>query len=278
MLGIIASRWFSSTRSETETPLSNSEYHEPRGFSDAVRRSTTIVEFSLEGTILSANEKLLHLAGYRLGEIEGRNHRFLLDSEQADSPNFARCWESLRLGQAVEEQFPYITKHGRPLHLQGVYNPLLGADGRPTKIVAILNDITQLVGDKQSTDQAAYMLDNIPLNVMFADRDLVILYINRSSRETLTKLRGLLPISVDQIVGAEIDQFHQRRLLADPNNLPVKTQFPLGPETIELMVHPVFDSQQNYVGAAIEEQSTIITGMKATAEDLVHLSGQLTKL
>src|SRR5690242_6960387 len=69
------------------------------------------------------------------------------------------------------------------------------------------------------------MVENAPVNIMCADLDLRIQYINPSSMRTLRRIEQHLPIKADQMMGANIDIFHkqpehQRRLLADPRNLP----------------------------------------------------------
>jgi len=97
------------------------------------------------------------------------------------------------------------------------------------------------------------MLENAPINVVMANRDLVITYANPASLETLGKLEAHLPIPASRLVGQSIDIFHknpahQRRLLADPRNLPHRAKIKLGPEILDLLVSPIFDSSQQYVG------------------------------
>ena len=65
------------------------------------------------------------------------------------------------------------------------------------------------------------MMEQAPINVMFADREFKIRYVNPASVKTLKTLEHLLPIKADQLVGQSIDIFHkrpehQRKLLADP--------------------------------------------------------------
>jgi methyl-accepting chemotaxis protein len=98
------------------------------------------------------------------------------------------------------------------------------------------------------------MLENVPLNVMYVDRDLVLRYMNTSSRETLRTLQPYLPVSVDEMIGTTIDIFHknpahQRTLLADARNLPHQAVIQLGPESLDLAVTAVHDEQGAYVGA-----------------------------
>lgn len=103
------------------------------------------------------------------------------------------------------------------------------------------------------------MLDSMPINVMMADpKDLKINYINQTSVETLKTVRDLLPNSVDpeNMIGVCIDVFHktpshQRKLLADPANLPHNAKIKLGPETLDLKVEAVHDRDGRYIGAMV---------------------------
>ena len=97
------------------------------------------------------------------------------------------------------------------------------------------------------------MLENAPINVIMANRDLVITYVNPASRETLNRLQKYLPVPVGEILGRSIDIFHkdpnhQRRLLNDPRNLPHRAKIKLGPEILDLLVSPIFDATNNFVG------------------------------
>ena len=101
----------------------------------------------------------------------------------------------------------------------------------PTRLDA-LRTIGQLASDKISKlgkqvelTRIKQMVENAPVNMMYADLDLKIQYMNPRARQTLKKLEAHLPMKVDQMIGQTIDIFHkqpehQRRLLADPRNLP----------------------------------------------------------
>src|SRR5262249_25648659 len=78
------------------------------------------------------------------------------------------------------------------------------------------------------------MIENAPTNLMVADRDLKITYVNPPSLNLLRKLERPLPIRAENIVGTNIDIFHknpahQRRILSDPKNLPIRTNINIGP-------------------------------------------------
>ncbi|HEY4409333.1 MAG TPA: methyl-accepting chemotaxis protein [Acidimicrobiia bacterium] len=121
------------------------------------------------------------------------------------------------------------------------------------------------------------MLENAPTNVMFADRDFVITYMNPASLETLRKLEEHLPVPADQIVGSSLDIFHknpsyQRGILASEENLPRRANIDVGPEILDLLVSPIRDKEGHYIGAMATWE--LITGKlrmeqlaKETADD-----------
>ncbi len=136
-------------------------------------------------------------------------------------------------------------------------------------------------GPKAAHSQASIfeqMMENSPLNFIRADTDLIIRYMNPASRATLTKVAHLLPIKVDDMIGACIDIFHknpayQRRILADPKNLPHRADIRLGPETLNLIVSAVYDDAKNYIGALVAWE--IVTERVRLAADN---SGQLAAI
>jgi methyl-accepting chemotaxis protein len=100
------------------------------------------------------------------------------------------------------------------------------------------------------------MVENAPINVLYTDTDLTIRYANQASIRTLKGLEQYLPIRVDELVGQSIDIFHkrpehQRRILADPKNLPHRATIQLGPEKLDLLVNAIVDKAGTYVGAML---------------------------
>lgn len=103
---------------------------------------------------------------------------------------------------------------------------------------------------------AMAMVENAPINIMYADRDLTIRYLNAACRTTLLTLDHLLPVRVGAMLGANLDLFiprpdQQRYPLADPANLPYHADITLGSETIELQVSAVRDTTGSHVGAMV---------------------------
>ncbi|KVM75470.1 histidine kinase [Burkholderia ubonensis] len=117
------------------------------------------------------------------------------------------------------------------------------------------------------------MIDDMPVAVMTADPETFrINYLNATSLNLLRSIEHLLPIRADDALGAPIDVFHphpqhQRRLLADPANLPHRTRVRLGPEVLDLQVSAVRDAEGHYIGPML---SWSIVTRQAEAEARIH--------
>ncbi len=117
--------------------------------------------------------------------------------------------------------------------------------------------VTDQVRKEEEAARLLTMLDQMPINVMLADKDsLQITYLNKTSSDTLRSLQALLPIPVDAVKGSCIDIFHknpahQRSVLADPANLPHNAKIQLGDETLDLRVSAVTDDRGAYLGPMV---------------------------
>ncbi len=110
---------------------------------EAMNRSQAIIEFALDGTILTANDNFLHVLGYTLDEIKGKHHRMFVDLPYTQSPEYQKFWETLRAGKFVSSEFRRITKNGAAVWIQASYNPVYDENGRPIKVVKFASDITR---------------------------------------------------------------------------------------------------------------------------------------
>ena len=108
----------------------------------AIQRTQAVVEFELDGTILSANEIFLDTMGYRLAELQGQNHRTLCDPAYAQSDEYAQFWEMLRMGLPSSGEFKRLTRQGRARWLQATYTPIANEAGQVVKVVKFASDVT----------------------------------------------------------------------------------------------------------------------------------------
>jgi methyl-accepting chemotaxis protein len=111
----------------------------------AIGKSQAVVEFQLDGTILTANEKFLSAMGYALDEIKGRHHSIFVDEAYRHSFDYKDFWARLSRGEYLTGEYKRIGKGGRAVWLQGSYNPILDLDGRPFKVVKYATDVTKQV-------------------------------------------------------------------------------------------------------------------------------------
>lgn len=227
--------------------------HDDSAMIAAIGRSSLMIEFDLNGNVVTANKSFLDAFGYTLDELKGQSHRTLVDAKIAGSDEYRLFWQQLRLGTFQTGTFERIAKDGSQLLVQATYTPVPDDHGKPTKILTIATDISQQLIEHQTETRLLNMIESLPLNIMLADRDLVIRYINPASMRTFQQIQHLLPIPLSEIVGSPIGIFHknpqhQATLLADPSNLPIRTQFQIGAETIDLHVSAIFNQEGEYVG------------------------------
>ena len=108
----------------------------------ALDRVQAVIEFDLDGTILTANQNFLDTLGYGLAEITGKHHSMFVDPTHKDSAEYRAFWTDLRGGQFQAGQFRRLGKGGKEIWIEASYNPLIGRDGKPYKVVKFATDIT----------------------------------------------------------------------------------------------------------------------------------------
>ena len=222
----------------------------------AINKSQAVIEFELDGTIITANENFLKTLGYRLDEIQGKHHSLFVEPSYRDSAEYKQFWRDLGDGKFQAAEYKRIGKGGKEVWIEANYNPIFDAEGKPFKVVKFAVDTTEAVNQRFINTRFASMSENSPINIMFADLDLNIRYMNPASTKTLKSIQQYLPVPVEKMIGQNIDVFHkvpsfQRGLLSDAKNLPRKANIQVGPETLDLLVSPIYDDKKNYIGAMV---------------------------
>jgi len=108
----------------------------------AIDRAQAVIEFELDGTVITANENFLRIFGYTLEEVVGQHHRMFCDPGYAESPEYAQFWQQLGRGEYDADEFKRLTKDGAEVWLQASYNPIFDMEGRPLKVVKFASDIS----------------------------------------------------------------------------------------------------------------------------------------
>ena len=116
--------------------------------------------------------------------------------------------------------------------------------------------VTEKLRLESEAAEKSAIVENAPTNILLADLNGTITYMNPASSRTLKTIESALPVRVDQIVGGSYDVFHknpahQRQLLADPQNLPYEAEIDFGGEWLKLVAAAIFDANGNYIGPMI---------------------------
>lgn len=131
-------------QSTVEAVSQNSEIDELNGKVNAINKSQAVIEFELDGTIITANDNFLNAVGYSLDEIQGKHHRIFCDSQYASSAEYQAFWDKLRQGDFNSGEYMRITKSGQEIWIQASYNPVFNRDGELIKFVKFASNITEL--------------------------------------------------------------------------------------------------------------------------------------
>jgi len=108
----------------------------------AMSKSQAVIEFNLDGTVVSANDNFLACLGYTMEEIKGKHHRMFVDPTYANGAEYQAFWAKLNRGEYDTNVYKRIAKGNREIWIQASYNPIFDASGKPYKVVKFATDIT----------------------------------------------------------------------------------------------------------------------------------------
>ena len=120
-----------SSRSELEATIA------------AIGKSQAVIEFLMDGTIVTANDNFLKALGYTLDEVKGRHHGMFVDEAYRQSGEYREFWAKLNRGEYQAAEYKRIGKGGKEVWIQASYNPILDPSGKPFKVVKYATDVTQ---------------------------------------------------------------------------------------------------------------------------------------
>ena len=108
----------------------------------AIGKAQAVIEFDLDGKVLTANDNFLKVLGYSLAEIKGQHHSMFVDPDYRNGVDYRLFWEKLGRGEYDAGQYKRIGKGGREVWIQASYNPILDLNGKPFKVVKYATDVT----------------------------------------------------------------------------------------------------------------------------------------
>ncbi|MEM7739897.1 MAG: methyl-accepting chemotaxis protein [Pseudomonadota bacterium] len=140
---------------------------------------------------------------------------------------------------------------------------------RPDEVGQIARSLVKVRDELKSAERAHYEavfkgagFEGTSTAMMIINRDFEIVYLNKSSHEFFNTHSDVLKAEFPQfdaksMVGTCIDVFHkapehQRRLLADPTNLPLESELLIGDMRVLINVAAAYDGEGAYVGNVLE--------------------------
>ncbi|PIF48894.1 methyl-accepting chemotaxis sensory transducer with Pas/Pac sensor [Pseudomonas sp. 29] len=121
----------------------------------AIDRAMAVIEFNLDGSILTANQNFLTRMGYTLAELKGKHHRLFCTPALVNSSVYEDFWRRLNQGELFQGQFERVDKRGQTVWLEANYNPVYDAAGRLCKVVKFASDVTARVEQHEQDARSA---------------------------------------------------------------------------------------------------------------------------
>lgn len=147
----------------TAQKLKSAEYE---GKIAAISKAMAVIEFNLDGSIISANDNFLAALGYDASDIQGKHHRMFCPPGMAESAEYRAFWEKLNRGEFDAGEYKRVGKGGREIWINASYNPILNADGKPVKVVKFATDVTAIRRMIISIEETAQALSGASSELM----------------------------------------------------------------------------------------------------------------
>ena len=159
----------------SEQKLKNADFESQLA---AIRKSQAVIEFNMDGTILTANDLFLQAMGYTLEDIQGRHHSMFVEPEVRESPEYKEFWARLNRGEYTQGEYQRVGKGGKQAWIQGSYNPIFDLNGRPYKVVKYATDITKEVVSRMEVKRLSRLFEDATDAIIIEDLDGIILAAN----------------------------------------------------------------------------------------------------
>ena len=128
---------------------------------DAIAKSQAVIEFKMDGTIITANENFLNTMGYSLAEIKGRHHGMFVDPAERNGVAYRDFWADLNRGQYQAGEFRRLGRGNQEIWIQASYNPILDLNGKPFKVVKYAADITKAALTRMRAERARSLIEQV---------------------------------------------------------------------------------------------------------------------
>lgn len=228
---------------------------------EAMHRIQAVIEFKMDGTILTANKRFLDIFGYRLEEIQGQHHRMFAEYEFSESYEYKDFWDRLNRGEVISDEFHRVGKGGKEIWIQGLYIPIKDQSGHYIKVIKYASNITEQKIEAFENFRVKTALDYSTANMMLADNDMQIVYISNTLLALLRKnenaiKREVPQFNVDTLIGTNASIFHknpdhQKGIVGKLTNVH-EGKIRVAGIDFNLYLTPLRDKNGNRIGTSIE--------------------------
>ncbi|WP_371422997.1 PAS domain-containing protein [Tardiphaga sp.] len=164
----------------------------------AIRKSQAVIEFRMDGTVLTANQNFLDAVGYTIDEIRDRHHSMFVDPAERSGAAYVEFWASLNRGTYQAAEYKRIGKGGREIWIQASYNPIFDLNGKPFKVVKYAADITAQAMARLKAERARSLIESVAAGSEEMNASI------REISETMVKSRQTAESAVQQVETADI--------------------------------------------------------------------------
>lgn len=152
----------------------------------AIHRSNAVIEFTVDGRVIDANDNFVHALGYNeLREIKGQHHEIFCPPEfYKENPTF---WRDLANGQVKNGLFRRVSRNGDNVWIEATYNPVFDHHGKVIKVTKIACDITERMERQLAIQKAAEVAHSTSVETaQVSERGASILKQNLSNSEKIS--------------------------------------------------------------------------------------------
>ncbi len=262
----------------TQDKLKNAYFE---GQINAISKSQAVIEFDVDGTIITANDNFLNTMGYRLDEIKGKHHQIFVDEETRQSESYQRFWSELKAGNFFSGEFKRISKAGKAVWIQASYNPIEDMNGNPFRVVKYATNITE---DKLKNAYFEGQLNAISKSQAVIEFDLEGVILNANSN-----FLAAMGYTLDEVKGKHHSIFVDPAFKNSPEYAAFWEQLRHGvyasgeykrfnksgkPVYIQASYNPILD--QNGKPFRVVKYATDVTGRTLAVESIKSIMASLT--
>lgn len=174
--------------------------YETENMLTALHRSAAVIQFSLDGIILDANDNFLKTVGYSKSDVVGQHHKIFCTDEDAQSPEYASFWSKLKSGEFVTGRFKRLDSRGEPIWLEASYNPIHDSNGNLYKVAKFATDITTQMEREFAVSEAAEVAFDVSQKTdLNAKQGSQVIDTTRQMMESLSAQMGIAAKGISEL-------------------------------------------------------------------------------